>query len=136
MSVAQLCDEYALSISNGEGHAGWLVQPPIADVTLGQLARLARLEEGKLREIQTPAAWATPRRTHAYCARCVFVNPIDVTAPRWKREWLDPHAAVCEVHGTPLASIASSALRSCRNFDQTLKVVGRLEFDRSRGMRN
>jgi hypothetical protein len=109
-----------------------LVQPPIADTTLSRLARLARLEERRPREIQTPAAWATARRTHVYCARCLFVNPVDVTAPRWKREWLDPHAALCKVHGTPLASIASSALRSCQNFDQTLKVVGRLELERSR----
>jgi hypothetical protein len=65
MSVAQLCDEYDLNISSGEGHAGWLIQPPIADVTLGQLARLARLEERMLREIQTPAAWVTPTRMHA-----------------------------------------------------------------------
>lgn len=134
MSVRQLCDEYGLRLDIDTARAGWLVLPPVPESIVGQLARLARLEECRLREIQTPAAWASPRRTHAYCARCLFVNPVDVTAPRWKREWIDPHAAVCEVHGTPLASIASSALRKCRNFDQTLKVVGRLEFDRSRGI--
>jgi hypothetical protein len=101
-------------------------------VTLGQLARLARLEERKLREIQTPAAWAAPRRRHAYCARCLFVNPVDVTAPRWKRVWLNLEVTCCDVHGKPLASIESSRLRRCKNFDQTLRVVGRLELEKVR----
>lgn len=43
---------------------------------------------------------------------------------------------MCEVHGTPLVAIPSSALRRCRNFDQILKVVGRLEFERARDHRN
>jgi len=126
MSVRQLCDEYGLELNVDTSSAGWLVRPLVPDSTVSQLARLARLDEGRLHEIQTPTVWAASRRAQGYCARCLFVNPVDVTAPRWKREWLDPQATSCDVHGTPLSFIASSTLRSCRNFDQTLKVVGRL----------
>lgn len=70
--------------------------------------------------------------TQLYCARCLFLNPLDVAAPRWKRVWLDPEATACEVHGAPLASIASSSLRRCKNFDQILKVIGRTEFQRGK----
>ncbi|MBT2324321.1 hypothetical protein J7E62_18405 [Variovorax paradoxus] len=134
MSVRQLCDEYALELAIDASRAGWLVLPVVPDVVVGRLARLARLDEAKLHEIQTPIGTAANGRTQLYCAHCLFVNPVDVTAPRWKRGWLNPEGACCEVHGTPLASIASSKLRRCRNFDQTLKMVGRLEFERSRGM--
>ncbi|MDR6860754.1 hypothetical protein J2W96_007095 [Variovorax guangxiensis] len=34
--------------------------------------------------------------------------------------WLDPEVTVCEVHSTPLVSVASSILRRCKNFDQLL----------------
>jgi hypothetical protein len=56
-------------------------------------------------------------------ARCVFVNPVDVTAPRWKRAWIDPAASRCEVHATELTCISAGRLRSCSNFDQTRSPI-------------
>jgi len=32
-----------------------------------------------------------------YCATCVVLNPADVTAPTWKRAWLAPSGARCDV---------------------------------------
>jgi len=133
MSVAQLCDAHGLELDINTSRAGWLVLPLMPDSIISQLARLARLDEGRLHEIQTPIGWAAvTRRTQTYCAHCLFVNPVDVAAPRWKRVWLDPEVTCCEVHGKPLVSINSSTLRRCKNFDQTLSVVGRLELARSR----
>jgi hypothetical protein len=97
--------------------AGWLALPLVPDSIVGELARLARLDKGRLHEIQTPIEWAAAtRRMQVYCARCLFVNPVDVAAPRWRRVWLNPEVTYCEVHGKPLASIESSALRRCKSF--------------------
>jgi hypothetical protein len=136
MGVGELLEEYGLELNTDEARAGWLALPAVREATLAQLARLARLEVGRLREIQTPRWVPVTRRVQLYCAHCLFVNPVDVSAPRWKRAWLDPKVTTCEIHGTPLVSIASSALRRCRNFDQVLKLVGRLELERSRDLRN
>ena len=133
MSVRRLCDEYDLELDIDTSRAGWLVLPPMPDSIVSQLARLARLDEGRLHEIQTPIGWtAATRRTHIYCAHCLFMNPVDVAAPKWKRQWLNPEVTPCEVHGKPLASIGSSALRRCENFDQTFRVIGRLELEKLR----
>jgi hypothetical protein len=132
MSVDQLCDDHQLELKSDTSGAGWLVQRPLPDTTIGRLAYLARLDEQQLQEIQTPAAWAVAKRGEAYCAHCLFVNPVDVTSPRWKRAWLHPETRHCEVHGTPLATIACGVLRQCQNFDKTIKAVGRLEFERAR----
>lgn len=132
MSVQHLCDEYGLQLDLDISRAGWLVLPVVAVPTVRQLARLARLDEGRLEEIQTPVGEATSWRIQFYCARCLFLNPLDVAATRWKRVWLDPEVTACEVHGTPLVSIASSSPRRCKNFDQILKVIGRIELQRAR----
>lgn len=131
MDVQELCSEYELDLGIDLKVASWLTLPAVSDQTLHELARLARLDEDRLWEIQTPDGAALMGRTQVYCARCLFVNPVDVT-PRWKRLWLSPNSAVCEAHGTTLGSIASRALRDCKNFDQVLKTVGRLEFERAR----
>src|SRR6202048_5510465 len=52
--------------------------------------------------IQTPSPWLTDRRCMPYCFRCLVLNDADVSAPRWKREWLEPTAEFCRVHHTLL----------------------------------
>ena len=132
MSVRHLCDEYGLRLDLDTACAGWLVLPPVPDSIVGQLARLGRLDEGRLHEIQTPMGWASgPLRIQPYCARCLFLNPVDVAAPRWKRVWLNPEVTYCEVHGTSLSTIESSKLRRCKNFDHTLGLIGSLELEKS-----
>ena len=130
MSVLQLCEDYGLSLAKGASNGGWLLQGPINAQELARLAWLARLEVQRLQEIQTPNAWVVERRGFAYCAPCLFLNPVDVTAPRWKREWLDPAATWCDEHGAQLALVAPGKLRRCSNFTQTVKAIGRLERQR------
>lgn len=135
MSVDQLRDDHQLELNSDTSGAGWLVQHPLCETTIGRLAYFAWLDKQQLQEIQTPAAWVVTKRYESYCAHCLFVNPVDVMSPRWKRAWLDPAARYCEVHGTPLATIACGALRRCENFDKTFKAVGRVEFKRARDVR-
>lgn len=58
ISVQQLCGGYGLELDIDALCAGWLVLPAVPEFTIRQLARLARY---------------------------LFVNPVDVTAQRWKR---------------------------------------------------
>lgn len=126
MSVGDLSEEYGLELNINAPRAGWIALPMVPDATVGRLARLARLDKGRLLQIQTPNCVSATRRVQLYCARCLFVNPVDVAAPRWKRVWLDPDASTCEVHGTPLATIpraccadAGTSISSSRWWDDS-----------------
>jgi hypothetical protein len=93
---------------------------PLNDITLGTLANLARLDVARLAQIQTPAGWMIPRTRLPYCFRCLVLNPADVTAPRWKREWLDPTARYCDEHGGILETVPASLTRCAGNMEQLL----------------
>jgi hypothetical protein len=38
----------------------------------------------------------TNRQRLPYCFRCLVLNDAVVSAPRWKREWLEPTADYCQ----------------------------------------
>ncbi|WP_213956922.1 hypothetical protein [Variovorax sp. dw_954] len=63
--------------------------PKLKQQMVGRLAALTSISTQGINEIQVPLHWEGPRTHFCYCARCVFVNPLDVTAPIWRREWLD-----------------------------------------------
>lgn len=86
-------------------------------------ATLARVEIGHLERIQTPSAWMTDRAQLPYCFRCLVVNPVDVTAPRWKQRWLAPDIKVCEEHGNDLEHIPASMPRQAKNMDRLLSNI-------------
>lgn len=48
MGVAELSDEFGLQLNVNAACAGWLALPAVEDKTLAQLARLARLADGRL----------------------------------------------------------------------------------------
>jgi hypothetical protein len=99
------------------GTAGWIFFPAISRSTLQRFATLARFDDGRLNHIQMPPAWVTDRRCMPYCFRCLVLNDADVSAPRWKREWLDPTAEFCRVHHTLLengAGVGVPAIKSLR----------------------
>jgi hypothetical protein len=68
------------------GTAGWILFPPISQSALQRFATLARLDDERLRHIQTPSAWLIDRRCMPDCFRCLVLNDTDASAPRWKRE--------------------------------------------------
>nr|WP_245623898.1 transposase [Paraburkholderia nodosa] len=58
-----------------------------------------------------------------------LLNDADVSAPRWKREWLDPTADYCQAHHTLLETIPASALRNAANFTTALRAINRYRDD-------
>jgi hypothetical protein len=86
---------------------------------------LARFDDARLSHVQTPPAWAADRRRMPYCFRCLVLNDADVSAPRWKREWLEPTADLCRVHHMLLDAVPASVFRLSGNFDAVLRAINR-----------
>src|ERR1700726_798998 len=75
--------------------------------------------------IQTPSPWLTDRRCMPYCFRCLVLNDADVSAPRWKREWLEPTAEFCRVHHTLLEKVPASVFRLSSHFGAARRAINR-----------
>ena len=126
MSVHELAQLYGLEVAFCGYDSTWLEVSSFADATLDKLAALARLNVAELKALQWPLV-ATPaqrgRRQLACCPSCLFLNPLDVTAPCWKREWLVSVMSTCPIHLRPMQNVSSLSLRKCGNFDHVLKAV-------------
>jgi hypothetical protein len=107
------------------GTAGWILFPAISQSALQRFATLARLDDDRLNHIQTPSAWLTDRRCMPYCFRCLVLNDADVSAPRWKREWLEPTAEFCRVHHTLLETVPASVFRLSSHFAAARRAINR-----------
>ncbi len=105
--------------------AGWILFPPVPSPTLSRLSRVARLNDGILDMIQTPREWVFDQKYMVYCFRCLVLNDADVTASRWKREWLDPSADYCGVHHSLLETVPQSIFARAPNFDAALRAISR-----------
>ena len=60
-----------------------------------------------------------------YCFKCLVLNDADVSAPRWKREWLDPTAEYCSVHRGLLETVPASVFRLSNHFDAARRAISR-----------
>jgi TniQ len=127
MDVRQLLERYQINVSMNTTNVGWMLCPFIEHGEIERLAKLARLDTYWLQSIQTPPPWVADWRSCLYCAQCVFLNPADVTAPMWKREWFDPEARTCRIHGQPLQRVTPGKLHGCKNFGHVVKLVSRIE---------
>ncbi|WP_084534258.1 TniQ family protein [Paraburkholderia dilworthii] len=107
------------------GTAGWILFPAISHSALEAFATLARLDDDRLSRIQTPPGWLTDRRCVPYCFRCFVLNDADVSAPRWKREWLDPTAEFCRVHHWLLETVPASVFRLSNHLDAAHRAISR-----------
>ena len=114
-------------------NAGWILFAPVDNRMLGTLANLARLDIARLAHIQTRIDWMVPRTHLPYCFRCLVLNPADVTAPRWKRTWLDPASSYCDEHRETLERVPASTMRCASNMEHLLKLVSR--YRKKREMR-
>ena len=61
----------------------------------------------------------------AYCFKCLVLNDADVTAPRWKREWLRPGEQYCSVHLSELETVPANVLNNSPNFARALLAISR-----------
>jgi hypothetical protein len=107
------------------GTAGWILFPAISHSALQRFATLARLDASRLSHMQTPPAWFVDRRCMPYCFKCLVLNDADVSAPRWKREWLDPTAEFCSVHRGLLETVPVSVFRRSDHFDAAHRAISR-----------
>ena len=130
--VADLLDRTGLP-GQALGAPGWWLLPVLPQTQIARLAEAARLSPDVLEALQTPEAWFTPRSELAYCAHCLFMNPVNVFHPRWMRVWFDPDLSDrCGDCSRVHAWIRTADLRRCLHLGQLLRAVSRLEELRRR----
>ena len=93
-----------------------------------KLSSLTRMPAGAISSLSAGPT-AKPRGA-PYCSRCVFLNPLEVESPYWKKKWLVPGASDCDVHGLPLVTLTASLARDTPNMLDLIKRVGRFERQR------
>lgn len=126
MTVHELAQTYGLDIPFDRQANTWLLVSAMGGTTIEKLARLARVDAAVLVSIQEVQDESLLQRL-AYCRQCLFLNPLDITSPCWKREWLEQSQRMCPIHGEPLAQLPITSLRPCGNFDKLLRVISRRE---------
>jgi hypothetical protein len=125
MAVRQLDSDYGLGLSL-TGPLCWLLPGPMSEDTRTRLAWITRTRADIISSLAV-AAPASAVRGAAYCRRCVFLNPIEVESPYWKREWLSPEALACAIHRTELTTLPALSVRQSANMTRLLRMVSRNE---------
>jgi len=133
MSVLEFATVHHLGLRM-EDERGWLLMPALQKSSLDALAALTRLGRTRIKGIDAPPAWTGERHHFCYCARCVFLNPLDVASPIWRTEWLDQDLFACRTHGDEFRTLRSGSVLACKNMDQLLALVSRQERDLRNGM--
>jgi hypothetical protein len=62
-----------------------------------------------------------------YCRRCVFLNPLEVESPYWKRDWFLPTESVCPIHKERLTVLPAGRVRASANMLKLIRAVSRHE---------
>jgi hypothetical protein len=101
--------------------------PAIKQQSIDVLAALTRMNPQQITDIHIPSAWEGKGNYFYHCARCAFVNPLDVTAPIWRWEWLDQNLSACPTHSDEFQALQSRRVLACRNFNELLQLVIRHE---------
>lgn len=98
----------------------------MSEHTQARLERLARISRDTISSLVVEAKRGLTR--HAlYCRKCVFLNPLDVESPYWKREWLSPEALMCRVHRVRLTAMPASRARYSVNMPKLILQVSKHE---------
>lgn len=127
MDVWEFAQQNDLDLPAAITNVGWLLMPPLEPMTVKRLASLARIPPELIESIQTPVEWINDRKHVLFCTHCLFLNHIDVTAPRWIREWLQPDAQPCVTHPAHVRDATPAFLQRCKNFASVLKHISRSE---------
>ncbi len=125
--VAQLDAEYGLGLVLS-GPLAWLLPSPLSSISLSKLSELTRMPGDAISALSVDAAERLPGAP--YCSRCVFLNPLEVESPYWKKTWLVPGASICDVHGLPLVVLQASLARRSGNMRHLINGVGQFEVQR------
>ena len=128
MKVAQLDADYDLRLGPASA-LGWLMPVALSSVSVERLCSLTRLPAAAISAL-AGADWVGKVRGAPYCGKCVFLNPLEVESPYWKREWLSPGTTICRVHQLPLVLLKAREVRAARNTPDLIARVGRQERQR------
>lgn len=132
IDVDDFAANVGLSIDFERTGANWLALPPLSPRDGERLRMLCRMPTGDLPESYDGDA---PAKL-AYCHRCLYLNPVDVTAPYWHARWLvGLDRPWCSTHGQCYESTCLSALRGHRNMRRLLRLISRRRAARS-GLRS
>jgi hypothetical protein len=130
MGVSELAHLYGLELDFDRPGNAWLIVGRIGQATIRRLTALARVDAAVLHAMQEWRPEPNQQPRLAYCRSCLFLNPLDVTSPCWKREWMNAMSTVCAIHAKTLSQLPITSLRRCDNFDHLLRVVSHRERTR------
>ena len=125
IGVAQLDADYELGLDL-TGPLSWLSPAPMSSPTLERLGWLTRIAPGAISALAVETASVKARGTW-YCCRCVFINPMEVESPYWKRGWLLANVSYCVVHKERLVVLPAGKVRVCANMLELIRAVGKHE---------
>lgn len=133
MSVVEFAVAHQIDFGLSSAGGGWLLMLALKKPSVDALAALTRISKARIRGIAAPSTRTSARRHFYYCARCVFLNPLDVASPIWRVEWFDPSLSACPRHGDEFRTLHSGSVFACKNMDQLLALVSRQERDLRNG---
>lgn len=128
ITVRQLDSEFGLGLDL-TGPLSWLLPGSLSDVARSRLASITRVPIVQISSLSLKASDETPR-TASYCCKCVFLNPLEVESPYWRRDWLSPSAIDCVIHPLRLSVMPAWRVRLCQNMSKLIPTVGKLERER------
>ena len=122
MDIDELATEFGLNLGLDQRCRDWLILPPQPLSSLTRIGYLTHTPLATLQALEVDEPWKTSPNRYWFCRNCLFVNPLDVSAPRWIREWLNPDTETCPEHGE-MEHLKAGDLSRCRNFTSLLKLV-------------
>ena len=129
MTVDEFAAYAGLTVDLSGSGANWLAVPGISLGDRQRLSALCRLPVG---DLPAPCKADKPARL-AYCHRCLYLNPLDVTAPYWRASWLvgvdNPR---CATHDQRYEYTSLAALRQHRNMKSLLHFISQTREARQR----
>lgn len=128
MTVSEFAERHSLDLKIEDG-GGWLTMPALGEPSASVLAAITRISREQIMAIHAPPQSSHKRSHFCYCARCVFLNPVDVAAPIWRWEWLDETLSTCPLHKDEFTTLPCCRVRACGNLMQLLQLVSRNERD-------
>ena len=122
MTVLEFAEQNSLDLGIDDG-GGWLTTPTLSMQSVDVLAAILRISREQIMAIHAPLPSTNKRAHFCYCARCMFLNPLDVAAPIWRWEWLNETLSACSVHNEGFMSLPSGRVLACGNLTQLLRLV-------------
>jgi len=122
MTVDQLSEVARLELNLDR--APWLSMTRPQRDDIDRLARLCRMEPATLLGLEDGHSCGCGS-TFLYCHACLFLNPLDVTAPYWRAPWMRKENLPCARHADSHDCITASVLRRSRNMAKLLGFISR-----------